>query len=104
MVKPSCLQIGEHFGTDRFDFGDDQIGPVLFRCRAQGCAVQHREHLAPIRQLHRRGVVIAVTGDHPRAEALGGNHEFAAQLARTEQQDGGNVAHAGGITHPPARV
>jgi len=95
-----CLQIAQHLGADCLDFGDDQVGAVLFRRSPERLAIKHGEHLAPIGHLHRRGVIIAVTGDHPRAEALGGNHEFAAQLARTEQQDGGNMAHGGRLYLP----
>ena len=55
--------------------------------RAQSRAVEHREHLALVRHLHRRCAVITVTGDHMAAQPLAGDNEFLAQLARPEQQD-----------------
>ena len=54
----------------------------------QRLAVEHREHFERIGDLHRGRIGIAVAGDDAAAEALGGNGEFAAQLARAEQHHG----------------
>ena len=48
-------------------------------------AVEHREDLARVGDLHRGRIVVAVAGDHPAAEPLGGDGEFAAELAGAEQ-------------------
>ncbi len=71
--------------------GHDIVGPVLLDRRAQRRAVEHREDLARVGQLHRRGIVVAVAGDDPAAEPLGGDGEFAAQFAGAEQHEGGEI-------------
>src|SRR5206468_1136519 len=64
------------------------IRPVLLDRRTQLLAVEHREDLERVGELHRRGVGVAVAGDHPAAETLGGDGELAAELARAEQHQG----------------
>ena len=76
---------GQRRGVDRLDLRDDDVRAVLLDRRPQRRAVEHREDLERVGALHRRGVGIAVAGDDPAAEALGGDGEFAAELARAEQ-------------------
>ena len=89
--QPSALELGQRRGVDRLDLGDDDVGLVLLDRGAKRLAVEHREHLERVGDLHRRRVGIAVAGDDPAAEALGGDREFAAELARAEQHQGGEV-------------
>ena len=87
--QPSRFELGQRRGVDRLDFGDDDVGLVLLDRRAKRRAVEHREHFERVGDLHRRGVGVAVAGDDPAAEALGGDGELAAELARAEQHQGG---------------
>ena len=47
----------------------------------QGIAVEHREDLTLIGDLHSRGIVVLVTCDDILTRTLGGNREFLAQFA-----------------------
>ena len=89
-----ALQIGQHRGVDRLDLRHDEVGPVLLDRRAQRGAVEHREDFARVGDLHGRRIGIAVAGDDPAAEPLGGDGEFAAELARAEQHEGGRYMAA----------
>src|SRR5690606_31298658 len=73
--------------ADGLDLWHDQIGLVLFDGGAQFIAIEPREYLALVRDLHRRGRRISVTSDDIGTKALGRNSDFAAQFARTQQQD-----------------
>ena len=53
----------------------------------QGRAVEHREDLGLVGDLHRRGIRIPVAGDDPAAEPFGGDGEFAAELSRAKQHE-----------------
>ena len=66
-------------------------------------AVEHREDFERVRALHGGRLRIAVAGDHPAAEPLGGNGEFAAELSRAEQHQCGKVHRPGdsGAPDPP---
>ncbi len=83
------LELDERRGVDRLELGDDDVGLVLLDRGAKRGAVEHREDLERVGHLHRRGVGVAVARDHPAAEALGGDGELAAELARAEQHQGG---------------
>ena len=91
--KALVLQFRQHGCADRLDLGDDIVGPVLFRRFAQLFAVEHGEDFARIGQLHGRRIVIGIAGHDIGTQPLGRNDEFAAQLARTEQQDFRGMAH-----------
>ena len=54
-------------------------------------AVEHVDHVAAMRDLHRRRIRVAIGGDHLHAEALQFDRHFLAQLAGAQQQ------HAGGV-------
>ena len=56
--------------------GHDQVRPLARDQRAHGVAVEHVQHVAAMRDLHRRRVGVAVGGDHFHAEAL----QFDARL------------------------
>jgi len=90
-VPPFALERGEHVGVDRLDLGDDMIGAMLFDRAPQRRPVEHREDFARVGELHRGSIVVAVAGDHPASEPLGGNRHFAPQFARSEQHDGGEI-------------
>ncbi|MNT59512.1 hypothetical protein D3C72_1970310 [compost metagenome] len=57
----------------------------------QGRAIEHIEHMAAMRHLHRRGIGVAIHGDHLDAEVLQFDHHFLAQLTRTTEQDAGRT-------------
>ena len=99
--QPSASSCGQGRGVDRLDLGHDDVGPVLLDRGAERGAVEHREDFERVGKLHRRRVGVAVAGDDPAAEALGGDREFAAELARSEQHQGGEV-HARAIAAAPA--
>ena len=96
-----ALELGQRRRVDRLDLGDDMVGAMLLDRRAQRRPVEHRENLARIGELHRRGIVVAVAGDHPAAEPLGRDRDFAPEFARPEQHDGGKI-HGGSLANPAA--
>ena len=100
--QPSASSVAEHRRVDRLDLGDDEVGAMLLDRRAQRRAVEHREDFARVGDLHRRRVVVAVAGDDPAAEPLGGDGEFAAELARAEQHEGGKI-HGRALTSSCAK-
>ena len=87
------LQRLQFLGPDRLDLRHDKIRPVRFDRSAQRRAVEHRENRGGIRHLHRRRAGIGIAGDDKSAEPLGGDGEFAAELAGAEQQDLGGEGH-----------
>ena len=66
---------------------------MLFDRGGEQIRVQHGEDFEAVRHLHGGGARIAVTGDDLRAQALGGDGEFPAQLARTQEEDLGGEGH-----------
>ena len=90
-LRRSRLELDQRRRVDRLDLGHDQVRALACDQRAHGGAVEHVEHVAAVRDLHRRCVGIAVGGDHFHAEALQFDRHFLAQLARAEQQ------HARGV-------
>ncbi len=84
------FELCKRIGVDRFDLGNDHVGPVLLDRGPERGAVEHRKHLGCIGELHCRGIDIAIAGDHPAAEALGSNRELAAELARAEKHESGS--------------
>ena len=89
------FQLCQSLGVDRLDFGDDHVGLVRLDRRPQRPAVEHREDLASIGDLHRRRILVAVAGDHPAAEPLGGDSEFPAEFARPQQHQCGDIHRRG---------
>ncbi len=85
------LQRSQSGGVDHLELGHDDVGLVLLDRGAERLAVEHREDFAGVGELHRGRVGVAVAGDDPAAEALGGDGEFAAELARSEQHQGGEI-------------
>ena len=101
--QPSVLELGQRGGVDRLDLGDDDVRLVLLDRFAQRRAVEHRKDLERIGDLHRRRILVAVAGDQPAAEPLGGDRELPAQLAGAEQHQSGGcmtAAIAGGRAPP----
>ena len=90
-VRDSVSSSTSVWRVDRLDLGHDQVRPLARDQRAQRGAVEHVEHVAAMRDLHRRRVGVAVGGDHLDAEALQFDRHFLAQFARAEQQ------HARGV-------
>src|SRR3546814_13094084 len=86
-METVVLDFGEDFGADGLDLGDDMIGTVFFDRGAQRVAVEHRKNLKRVGDLHRGRTGIAVARDDMAAEALRGNHDFAAELARAERSE-----------------
>ena len=74
--------------------GTMKSGRCFSTAARSAAAVEHREDFGRVGALHRRRIGIAVAGDHPAAEPLGGDGEFAAELARTEQHQSGKI-HGG---------
>ena len=52
-------------------------------------AIQHVDHVAAVRNLHGRGIGIAINGDHFNAQALQFDDDFFTQLAAATQQYAG---------------
>ena len=71
----------QRLGVDRLDFGDDHVGLMLLHRGTKRLAVEHREDLERVRDLHRGRILVAVAGDDPAAEPLGSDGEFAAEFA-----------------------
>ena len=55
--------------------------------RAQRRAIEHVDHVAAMRDLHRRCIGVAIARDHLDAEALELDHDLFAELAGAEHQD-----------------
>jgi hypothetical protein len=85
------FELGERRGVDRLDLGDDDIRPVFLDRLSKCLAVEHREHVKGVRELHRRRIGVAIAGDDPATEPLGGDGELAPELAGAEQHQGGKV-------------
>ncbi len=99
--NPSRSSSTRVVGGDGLDLGDDQVRTLGLDHRAQARAVEHREDVAAVRDLHRRRVRVAVAGDDLAAEALQFDGHLLAELAGTEQHDPGGgrgerSAEAGG--------
>jgi hypothetical protein len=58
---------------------------------AKGLAVEHREDLEGVCHLHGRRILVTVAGDDPAAEPLGGDCEFPAELAGTQEHQSGDM-------------
>ena len=99
-APPFLLELGQGRGVDRLDLRNDHVRLVLLDRFAERRAVEHREHLERVGDLHRGRILITVAGDHPAAEPLGGDRELPAQLAGAEQHQSGGV-HDGGDSGAP---
>ncbi len=64
---------------------------TAFKCLGVG----HGHHLGQIGHLHGGRTGVAIHGDHPAAEALGGDRHLLAQLAAAEQHQGARKGGAG---------
>ena len=82
------LQFGQGIHRQGFDFGDQQIRLVAPHHRLEGIGVGHGHHLGQVGHLHRRGARVAIHGDHPAAQALGGDGHLLAQFAAAQQHQG----------------
>ena len=71
----------EPFGTDRLDFGNDDVWIMLRHDGFQSVAVEHVEDLAGVGHLHGRCACIRVAGHHVLSQPLGGDHELLAQFS-----------------------
>jgi hypothetical protein len=85
--KTLALQLDQRRRGNRLDLGHDVMRLLQLDHRTQGRAIEHIDHMAAVRHLHRRGIGIAIHGDHLDAEALQFDHHFLAQLTRTAEQD-----------------
>ena len=79
------FELVEPFGADRLDFGHDDVGTVFPDGGGQRVAVEHVKHFACVGDLHGGGARIRVAGDDGLSQPLRRDHEFLAQLTRTEQ-------------------
>ena len=98
-VPAFTLQLGQGFRVDRLDLRDDHVGLVGFHCGPKSLAVEHRENLERIGDLHGRSIFIAVAGNDPAAEPFRGDRELAAKLARSQKHQCGGV-HLRAIAAP----
>src|SRR4051812_24211939 len=77
---------------------------MLFDCRAELGAVEHREDLECVGDLHCGSILITVAGDDPAAEPLRGDRKLAAELARAEQHQGRKIHRRGDSGAAEARL
>ena len=92
-VETLFLKFGKDRSANGLDFRNDVVRPVPFGRVSQLFAIEHREDLARIGQLHCGGIVIGIAGHDIGAEALGGDDEFAAQFSGAEKEDLCGMAH-----------
>jgi hypothetical protein len=63
---------------DRLDLRHDQAGLLALDHRAQLRAIEHVDHVAAVRDLHRGRIGIAIARDHLDAKPLQLDHHFLA--------------------------
>ena len=92
------FQFGQGIHRQGLDLRDHQVRPVPPHHGLQGPGVAHRHNLSQIRHLHGRGAGVAIHGDHPAAQPLGGDGHLLAQLAAAQQHQGWRegAGHGGG--------
>jgi hypothetical protein len=91
-----AFELQQRRGRDGLDLGHDQPRVLAIDQRRQGGAVEHVDHVAAVRHLHRRRTGIAVHGDHLDPEALRLDGHFLAEFAGAEQQQAGGAGGARG--------
>ena len=89
--KTFILQLDQGRGGNGLDFRNDIVRLLQLDHRAQGCAIEHIDHVAAMRHLHGRRVRVTVNGNHLDTKALQFDHHFLAQLARATQQHTGRA-------------
>ena len=74
------------------------VGAVLFDRGTQRVAIEHRENLGFVGDLHRGRAGVTVAGDHMAAEPFCRNDELAAKLTGTEQENLCSGGHSGQLS------
>ena len=82
----------EPFGTDRLDFGNDDVWIVLRHDGFQSVAVEHVEDLRGVGHLHRGSARILVARHDGLSQPLRRNRELLAQLAGTQKKNGFHIS------------
>nr|GEU28566.1 hypothetical protein [Tanacetum cinerariifolium] len=90
------FQLRQRVGGDGFDLRHDQVGLLAVDQRGQRRAVGHVDDVGAVRNLVARRIRITVDGNHFHTQALQGDDDFLAQLARAEQHDTGGGRGQGG--------
>ena len=85
-IIPLLLQLHQCGGSDSLHLGDNQIGLLLLYDFAKFGAVQHRQHIAAMSHLHRRGVLVPVKGHDLYTITLQLYCNLFPQFSRTAQQ------------------
>ncbi len=80
------LELHEHRGGNRLNFGYDMVGVLEFYHPSQSFGVEHIDHMAAVGYLHGGGAGVAVYGYHFNAQALELDSHFFAELAAAEQE------------------
>ena len=84
-----ALQLHQGLRVDRLDLRHDQMWLLLLDQRTQHRAIEHVQHVAAMRNLHRRCVCITSRRDYFHPETLQLQGDFLAQFARSQQQHPG---------------
>jgi len=88
------LQLCQCIHGQGFDFGNHHRWTVAANHLQESLRFCHRQHFRHVRHLHRWGVVVAITGDHPAAQALGCDRHFLAEFTTAQQHHrGGKGRH-----------
>ena len=74
------------FGTDCFDFRNDDVRMIFFNHLIQSISIQHTEHFARIGNLHGRSIRIRITRNYILSQTLSSNHKLFSQFAGTQQK------------------
>jgi len=85
-VQAFAFHLHQGGRVDRLDLRHHQVGMLGLDHAAQRGAVQHVDHVAAVRHLHRRRVGVTVHRDHFHRIALQLDRHLLAELAGTQQQ------------------
>ena len=83
------LQCSQCIGRDRFNFRHYEVRPLLLNDSTQGNSIEHRDHMRPVRHLHRRSIFVGINSDYLDTVTLEFNDDFFAEFARPTEHDSG---------------
>ena len=89
------FQFGQCVHGQCFDLGNDHGGPMAPHHLQQSLRFSHRQDFRQISHLHGGCSGIAIAGDHPAAQALGGDGHLLAQFTTAQQHHGGGKRRHG---------
>ena len=84
------------FGSNGFNFADNEVGMVLFDDAIQCFSIEHGEHLIFIGHLHCGRTAVGVASHDILSQTLGGDRKLFPEFTRSEEQ---NLFHAFHFAH-----